>query len=67
VLTRERQTVLELADQAGLADARVTAEQDEGGPSGGGLPDGDFQLGQLADPPDEVTAGQSRSHQRSIA
>ena len=33
--------VLELADEPRLADARVTAEQDEAGPAGAGLPDGE--------------------------
>jgi hypothetical protein len=61
------QPVLELSDEPGLADAGVTAEQHEGGPAGAGLPDGVLQLGQLADPTHEVTAGQSRPHDRSIA
>ena len=61
------ETKLELGDQAGLADAAVTAEQYECGPAGGGLLDGELQLGQLADPAHEVTARQSRPHGQSIA
>ena len=67
VVAARRQPVLELADQAGLADARVTAEQDERGSAVAGLPDGELQLGQLADPSDEVVAGQPGWHVRSIA
>ncbi len=60
------EALLEFGDDPGLANARVTAEQDERGPSGGGLLDGELQLGQLADPSHEVAARQSRPHDRSI-
>ena len=57
------QPLLELGDQPRLADAGVTAEQDEAGPAGAGLPDGEHQLGQLADPSHEVRARQPRPHE----
>ena len=41
VLVGSREPLLELADEPRLADARVTAEQDEAGPAGAGLPDGE--------------------------
>jgi hypothetical protein len=62
-----RQPVLQLADEAGLADARVTAEQDERRPAVAGLLDGELELRQLADPTHEVVAGQPGWHVRSIA
>ncbi len=59
--------LLELGDQARLAYSGVTAEQDEGGTPGRGLPGGEPQFGQLADPTHDVTARQPCPHERSIA
>ena len=56
------QPLLELADQPRLPDSGVTAEQDEAGPPGAGLLDGERQLGQLSDPSHEVRARQPRPH-----
>jgi hypothetical protein len=43
--------VLKLADQPRLADAGFTSEQDEQRTPGVGLPGGELQLRELADPP----------------
>ncbi len=62
-----REPMLELADQSGLADPRVTADQHHDRASLRRLPPGQLQLGELPDAADEVTAGQTCPHERSIA
>ncbi len=61
------QPPFKFGDEAGLADARVPAKQDNAGtPLSRFLP-GELEFRQFPDPPDEMAAGQPRAHRRSIA
>jgi hypothetical protein len=59
---RARDAMLKLSDQPALADARLTAQQHHHRAPGGRLLQGQLELGELPDSPDEVAAGQPGSH-----
>ena len=54
--------VLELGDETGLADTRITAEQHQHRTPTGCLAQCQLQLRELADPSDEVAAGEPSPH-----